>query len=224
MKAVAYYRVSTDRQGKSGLGLEAQQNTAQTWVLTNGMEIVHEFQEVESGRCKERPVLAEALRHCRLFGTTLIVAKVDRLARNSQFLMSIYDSGVPVVFCDLPVVSGPMGRYVLQNMSAIAELESGMIRDRIKAAFAARRAQGKIFKGRPGAVITEDMRRRSVLARKERALSRARDYRDVGLVTDGGPLNAAARGLNERRVPTPSGSGSWTPTTVRRLRHLVALA
>src|SRR5882757_5993440 len=150
---VSYLRVSTDRQGKSGLGLEAQRAAVENYLNGGRWKLICEFLEVESGRRSDRPRLAEALAMCRAHRAALVVAKVDRLARSQSFLSRILESGVEVRFCDLPQIEGPTGRFLLQSMMAVAELEAGMISARTKAAFAASKARGKKlggFRGRAG--------------------------------------------------------------------------
>ena len=152
-KFVAYLRVSTDRQGKSGLGLEAQRAAVESYLDGGRWKIINEFLEVESGRRSDRPKLAEALAMCRAHRAALVVAKVDRLARSQSFLSRILEAGVDVRFCDLPQIEGPTGRFLLPSMMAVAELEAGMISARTKAALAASKARGKKlggFRGRAG--------------------------------------------------------------------------
>ena len=126
-KFVSYLRVSTDRQGKSGLGLEAQRSAVESYLDSGRWKIIKEFVEVESGRRSDRPKLAEALAMCRAHRAALVVAKVDRLARSQSFLSRILEAGVEVRFCGLPQIEGPTGRFLLQSMMAVAELEAGMI-------------------------------------------------------------------------------------------------
>ena len=122
---VSYLRVSTDRQGKSGLGLDAQKEAVAKHLNGGSWTQIDEFVEVESGKDNDRPELAKALARCKLTGATLIVAKLDRLSRNQSFLMNVYegtgDGGV--VFCDLPTIPpGPVGKSLVQQMAAVAEL------------------------------------------------------------------------------------------------------
>ncbi|MGY3465500.1 hypothetical protein ACVW0I_002371 [Bradyrhizobium sp. LM6.11] len=143
MKVVAYYRVSTDRQGRSGLGLDAQRVAVQGFIdASGGWPPVSEFTETESGRKVDRPQLAAALAACRVHRAVLVIAKLDRLSRNQSFLMALIDGGVDVLFCDLPQIpAGAVGRFMLQQMSAVAELEAGLISERTKAALAAKVAR-----------------------------------------------------------------------------------
>jgi DNA invertase Pin-like site-specific DNA recombinase len=146
----AYLRVSTDKQGKSGLGLEAQQ-TAINGFLRSSDRLVATFTEVESGKKASRPELHMALARCKATGATLLVAKVDRLSRNLPFLRSLIDGGIDVAFCDMPQVpAGAMGRFILTQMAAVAELEAGLISERTKAALKAVKARGVVLGGDRG--------------------------------------------------------------------------
>ena len=133
---VAYIRVSTRRQGASGLGLQAQQEIIQKHL--NGDSPIAEFIEVESGRKSDRPKLHEALELCKKKKATLIVAKMDRLSRNVAFTSQLLDSGIEIVFCDFPKAN----RLVLTIISAISEYEAGLIRQRTKAALQVKKEQG----------------------------------------------------------------------------------
>ena len=133
---VAYLRVSTQRQGSSGLGLQAQQEIIRKYL--NGNSPIAEFIEVESGRKSDRPKLHEALELCKKKKATLIVAKMDRLSRNVAFTSQLLDSGIEIVFCDFPKAN----RLVLTIISAISEYEAGLIRQRTKAALQVKKEQG----------------------------------------------------------------------------------
>lgn len=139
---VAYLRVSTQRQGTSGLGLQAQQEIIQNYL--NGDSPIAEFVEVESGRKSDRPKLHEALELCKKKKATLIVAKMDRLSRNVAFTSQLLDSGIEIVFCDFPKAN----RLVLTIISAISEYEAGLIRQRTKAALQVKKEQGCLL-GKP---------------------------------------------------------------------------
>lgn len=216
-KFIGYYRVSTDRQGKSGLGLDAQRKAVENFLNGNGWEIVAEFTEVESGKRNDRPELERALAACRLHQATLVIAKIDRLARNQQFLMGLVDSGVDVIFCDLPEIPpGAVGRFMLQQMAAVAELEAGLISERTKAALA--RSEKKLG-GFRGYVPTDADRARAVEAKKAKAAGRDRDLmpiieelREAGVTS----LRGLAEALNERSIPAPRG-GQWHANGVRRV-------
>ena len=141
---IAYYRVSTERQGRSGLGLEAQQHSVEEYAKRSGRTIAGAYTEIESGRRRDRPQLAGALARAKAVGGTVVVAKLDRLARDVALILKLVDSGIPILFLDLPEISADpiVGRLVLTIMAAIAEFESRRIGQRIKEALARRRARG----------------------------------------------------------------------------------
>src|ERR1700751_2424120 len=158
-KFVCYYRVSTSRQGRSGLGLEAQREAVKTYLNGGNWTIVDEYTEVESGKNSDRPALEKALAAARLHRASLVVSKIDRLTRSVAFLSRLLEAGVDVRFADLPQIEGATGRFVLQQMVAVAELEVGMISTRTKAALAAAKARGKRLGGNRGVVPTARMRK-----------------------------------------------------------------
>lgn len=164
MNLTSYLRVSTQKQGQSGLGLEAQQAAIKDYAERSGGVVVREFVEVESGRKSARPELTKALAHARLSRGTLCVAKLDRLARNVSFLSAIMDSHVEFVCCDNPHAN----RFTLHILAAVAEEESRMISVRTKAALAAYKARG----GKLGTNnLTEEAAARGrILGRAARAL------------------------------------------------------
>src|SRR6187431_3219096 len=142
-KFVSYLRVSTDKQGRSGLGLEAQRAAVTNYLNGGKWTVVKEYVETESGKRSDRPKLAAALSHAKDIGATLVFAKLDRLTRNVDLLRTLVASGVDLVFCDLPhVPPGAMGRFLLTQMASVAELEAGLISERTKAALAAAKARG----------------------------------------------------------------------------------
>ena len=138
LRFVAYLRVSTDKQGRSGLGLEAQRAAVAAHVDGTRGQIVSEFVEVESGRRKDRPQLAAALDACRALRAILVIAKLDRLARNVAFVSNLMESGVEFVAADMPTVN----RLTIHILAAVAEEEARMISARTKAALAAAKARG----------------------------------------------------------------------------------
>jgi DNA invertase Pin-like site-specific DNA recombinase len=130
---VSYLRVSTDSQGRSGLGREAQRQAVAAHVSQAGGDLVAEFREVESGERADRPQLAAALAACRTRRAVLLIAKLDRLARNARFLLSVVEGSGEggVVFCDLPTVpAGPVGKFLVTQMAAVADVEAGLISQR----------------------------------------------------------------------------------------------
>jgi len=214
-KFVSYYRVSTDKQGKSGLGLDAQKTAVADRLNGGRWQIVGEFVEVESGKRASRPELEAALKACKKHKAKLVVAKLDRLSRNVSFLLKLIDSGVEVLFADLPELNGAMGRFMLTTMASVAELEGGLISERTKAALKAAKARG-VKLGRHGA---------EVLAPKfkEEARQRAKQLEPVitKLRGEGLSLAGVARALNSRKVPTPRG-GRWDHSSVRNVLNRLA--
>ncbi len=140
---VGYIRVSTKRQGRSGLGLEAQQEALDTYRRQNGGRVLATYKEIETGKTADRPELAKAIAHARRSGATLVVAKLDRLARNAAFLLTLQASGLPMVFLDLPGAN----EFTIGVMALVAQHEAKLISDRTKAALAAYRRRGGLLGG-----------------------------------------------------------------------------
>lgn len=219
-KFVAYYRVSTGRQGKSGLGLEAQRAAVATYLNGGDWQIVEEFTEVESGKNSDRPALDKALAAARLHRCSLVVSKVDRLTRSVAFLSRLLEAGVDVRFADLPQIEGATGRFMLQQMVAVAELEAGMISARTKAALAAAKKRGTKLGGNRGVKPTAKMRALSTVALQKRADARAADIGpSVKALQAAGKtsLRAIADGLNDQGIPTARGQGKWSAVQVSRI-------
>jgi DNA invertase Pin-like site-specific DNA recombinase len=217
---VAYYRVSTGRQGKSGLGLEAQRAAVETYLNGGDWRIVEEHTEVESGKNSDRPALDKALAAARLHRASLVVSKVDRLTRSVAFLSRLLEAGVDVRFADLPQIEGATGRFMLQQMVAVAELEAGMISARTKAALAQAKKRGVKLGGNRGVKPTAKMRALSKAALQRRANARAADVAPTvkELQAAGATsLRAIAAGLNARRIPTARGGGTWSAVQVARI-------
>jgi len=212
---ISYYRVSTDKQGKSGMGLDAQKAAVADRLNGGHWQIVGEFIEVESGKRAKRPQLDAAIAACKKQKAKLIVAKLDRLSRNVSFLLKLIDSGVEVLFADLPELNGAMGRFMLTTMASVAELEAGLISERTKAALKAAKVRG-VKLGRHGA---------EVLAPKfkEEARQRAMELEPILTELSGRGLSLAkiAAELNKRKVPTPR-RGRWDHSSVRNVMQRLA--
>lgn len=210
---VAYYRVSTDRQGHSGLGLDAQRSAVHAHLNGGKWRLVAEVTEIESGKRADRPKLAEALRLCRAHKATLIIAKLDRLARNVAFTSNLMESGVDFVAVDFPQAN----RLTIHILAAVAEHEAKMISERTKAALQAAKARGRVLGGNRGATISDAARRLSVASRNAAADSRARDLLPVisELEAEGRTsLRQIAEGLTARGIPTARGGSNWSAVTV----------
>ena len=220
---VSYLRVSTESQGRSGLGLDAQRQAVAAHVAAAGGELVAEFQEVESGKRSDRPQLAAALAACRTRCAVLVIAKLDRLARNARFLLSVVEGSgeAGVVFCDLPSVpAGPIGKFMVTQLAAVAELEAGLISQRTRAALAVAKARG-VRLGNPSptpatpamAAAARAARSRQVAARTADVLPVVRQIQVEGATS----LREIARGLQAQGVRTASGKERWSAAQVRRI-------
>lgn len=230
LRFVAYLRVSTAQQGRSGLGLEAQREAVAQYVATAGGAVAAEFLETESGKRTDRPQLAAALAACRATKATLLVAKLDRLARNAEFLLSVVNGAgdAGVVFCDLPQLpSGPAGKFVLTLFAAVAELEAGMISARTKAALGAAKARGvklggpRVNSGCPAAA------RKAVDANRAQARAKAADvlpYIAAARKAGATSLREIAEALEARGVRAPRGGTRWAPGQVQRVLATTARA
>lgn len=220
---VAYYRVSTVKQGASGLGLAAQKATVGAHVTSTGGRIVAEFEEVESGSRADRPQLVLALGSCRARRAVLIIAKLDRLARDTAFLLSVVrgaDSGV--VFCDLPQLPpGPAGAFILTLFAAVAELERGLIGQRTKAALAAAKLRGvKLGNPKLARGFDPSASRTGRKVQTERAGRHAADvhpFIDAAIKAGAVSLREIAAALTARGIRPPSGGECWHASQVQRL-------
>lgn len=211
---VAYYRVSTAKQGRSGLGLEAQKSAVQAFLIGNGGKVVAEYVEVESGRRRDRQELQRAINHARVTKSKLVIAKLDRLARNVSFTAALMDSGVEFICCDLPQAN----RFTIHVMAALAEMEAEMISTRTKAALAEAKRRG-IQLGNPNLSRVRGDPRIASQAWQEMASQRAESYlglvleaRQLGMCT----LQGIADHLHSRGALTQAGK-QWHPATVGRL-------
>lgn len=215
-KFVAYYRVSTDAQGRSGLGLEAQKEAVHRYLNGGDWTLVAEFTEVESGTKGDRPMLTNALRACRAQGATLVISKLDRLSRDAHFLLGLEKAGVDFVAVDMPHAN----RLTVGIMAMVADEERRMISQRTKAALAAAKARGVQLGGYRGATVTDEVRQKAVQARKARADDHARDiapFIEQARASGASSLGQLAAYLNQHGVMTPTGKGRWSPVQVSRL-------
>lgn len=218
MKAVAYYRVSTATQARSGLGLEAQRAAVGDACKARGLEIIAEFTEVESGKRNDRPELAEALHRAKLTGAVLMVAKLDRLSRSVAFLSTLQDSGAKFVAADMPEAN----ELTVHILAAVAQAERKAISTRTKDALKAAKARGAKLGNPNGAAPLRRAGKGNVAAAKAvkaAAQSRAHDLAgEVAAIRAAGAesLREIAQGLNARHIETPRG-GCWHPSGVKRL-------
>ncbi len=215
-KFVSYVRVSTAKQGTSGLGLDAQRDAIAAYLNGGRWTLVAEVVEIESGKRNDRPKLADALRLCKVHGATLIIGKLDRLARNVAFVSSLMEAGVEFTACDFPQAN----RLTIHILAAVAEHEAAMISKRTKDALAQAKARGKVLGGFRGKVFTDAGHAAALAARKARAKARGADLAPIvqelqakGITS----LGALARALTAAGIPTARGSSTWSPMQVSRL-------
>ena len=203
---VAYFRVSTQRQGTSGLGLEAQRKAVIDYINGNGSKVLAEYTEVESGKRWSRPELGKALAHCKKHRATLVIAKLDRLARNVHFISGLIESRVDFVAVDMPEAD----RAFLQMAAVFAEWEGRKISERTKAALAAAKARGVKL----GVTGKERARENRAAADAfARSLKPVLEELAAENITS---VRKVADALNERGIET-SRRGRWHPTSVSRL-------
>lgn len=203
---ISYLRVSTQRQGQSGLGIDAQRAAVEMYLGQVGGTLISEFVEIESGSCKARPVLAESIALCRRTKSVLLIAKLDRLARNVAFVSSLMESGVEFVAVDAPYAN----KLMIHILAAFAEHERTLISERTKAALAAAKARG-VHLGANGHHLA--------LAHKTEALEFAegiRDHVSHAILNGGDTLDAIAQRLNEIGCQSRDGN-QWSPANVQRL-------
>jgi DNA invertase Pin-like site-specific DNA recombinase len=217
---VAYYRVSTAEQGRSGLGLEAQRASVTNYLNGGNWSLIGEFVEVESGKVNDRPQLAAAMAQCRLTGAKLVIAKLDRLSRNVAFLANLMDGDVEFVACDNPHAT----KFTLHILAAVAQFEREQISARTKAALEASKARGAVLggwratrkdgsarlpAGDPAVATAAAVHQADAFAAKVGPMALA--MRQQGM-----SLAAIAAALTARHVATSRG-GAWTATAVRNL-------
>lgn len=223
MKLVSYLRVSTKKQGESGLGLDAQRTAIDAYAAQRRGAVVQTFIEIESGKLNQRPELANALHLAKVTGATLVIAKLDRLSRNAAFLLALRDSGVRFVAADLPDAND----LTVGIMALVAQQEREAISRRTKDALAAAKARGVRLGNPNGAQALQRAGRgneASVQSIQKAANSHAQDLRPViqALAAEGKTsLGAIATALNERGMLTPR-RARWHKTSVRNLLDRLA--
>lgn len=210
MKFIAYYRVSTSQQGKTGLGLDAQRACVAKYVAETNGQLIEEYTEVVSGLQDSRVALAEALKRCRMERATLVIAKLDRLARRVSYLSRFMESDVPLVVADMPNAN----KFVLQMMAVLAETERDMISERTKLALAAAKAR-QVRLGNPQIA---QARQKAIKSRKKRANSFAHSmYPPIASMRARGlSYRQIADNLNNSKFSTNNGR-RWWPTTVANI-------
>ena len=211
MKYVAYYRVSTSKQGINGLGMDAQEKAVSTYLDAQDGELIDSYREVESGKINKRPELEKALRRCRLTGATLVIAKLDRLSRNAAFLMALRDSEIAFVCCDMPEANN----LTVGLLACLADYERQLISERTKAALSAAKARG-IKLGNPNLANVRNLdTSRATAAKSARAAARNAEIREVihELKADAG------EDLSSRAVAGLLNNAGYTTSTGRPWHH-----
>jgi DNA invertase Pin-like site-specific DNA recombinase len=205
-KFISYLRVSTDRQGECGYGIDAQRKAVADYLDGGSGQLLAEFVEVESGKKNDRPQLAAALAACLKHKARLVIAKLDRLARNVAFTANLMDGKVDFVCCDMPEAT----RLTIPVLAAVAEREREMIAQRTKGGLRAAKARGVVLGGPKLPEINA--------AAQKAAAGFADDLREVFAGLADHSMQAAADALNERGIRTASG-GKWHAMTVHRVRQ-----
>jgi len=205
-KFISYLRVSTDKQGERGYGIEAQRKAVEDYLNGGNWQLLGEYVEVESGKRNDRPQLVAALAACRKHKAKLIIAKLDRLSRNVAFIAALMDSKIEFVCCDFPTAN----RLTLHILAAVAEHEREMIAQRTKAGLAAAKARG-VRLGNAALAA----------ANRAAAADRAETLRPILAELAGLSARKAAAELNVRKVATPTGR-PWSAKTVLRARARLA--
>jgi len=218
MKTILYFRVSTDRQGRSGLGLDAQRAAVQSFCASRQCETLGEYVEIESGKRNNRPELIKALHHAKVTGATIIIAKLDRLSRNLAFLSALQEAGTKFIAADMPEAN----ELTVHIMAAVAQAEVKMISQRTKDALGALRAKGVKLGNPNGASALRRAQKGNASALetiKAKADAHALDIapvitaiQDVGITSK----TAIAKELNHRGIRTPRG-GQWYAKSVTNL-------
>lgn len=217
---IAYYRVSTERQGRSGLGLDAQREAVARYLNGGNWRLVGEFTETESGGNNGRPELARAMALAKRTKATIVVAKLDRLSRDTRFMLELADAKVRARFVDLPDLrldGTAADRFVLTLMSAVAEFERRRISERTRAALAAKRARGEPL-GHPSTLTPGNER----TAAQARAIAERLRGTLTALHAQDMTQREIAAELNAMRVPAPQ-SGTWSQPKVQRVMARLGL-
>ena len=222
-KFVSYLRVCTKRQGERGLGLEAQRKAVEDFLNGGNWQLVEEHVEVESGKHDHnRPALDEALDACKVYGATLVIAKLDRLLRDAHFLLGLQKAGVKFVAADMPEAN----EMVVGIMALVAQAERRMISERTKAALQAAKARGVKLgspTGRPPAAATPETRARGTAATQANAEAFAERLRPV-LTELGPPLGPAPRPRAGAPWHPDRKGRQWTAGTVMAVRRRLCLS
>lgn len=212
-QAVPYYRVSTQRQGQSGLGLEAQQQAVEAFARSNDYKLLQDFTEIETGRKNKRPLLEKALTACKKQKAVLLIARLDRLSRNVAFVSRLMEAGVEFKAVDNPYAS----KLVVHIMAAFAQHECELVSIRTKTALAAAKRRGVVL-GRYGSEVLSKRHRENALAFALEMKPLLLQLQEDGYKT----VRSLVKELNRRHVPTyHKAHHRWHVRTVHRLLQLL---
>lgn len=218
-KCVSYLRVSTTRQGESGLGIEAQRSSVTNYLSGDRWKVVGEFVEVESGRNNHRPELQKAITTCRIHGATLVVSRLDRLARNAHFLLGLKEAGIEILCVDMPSANA----LTIGIMAMVAQEEARLISARTKAALAMAKQRGvKLGSPQPITTMTQrNGRMASALIRQQRWARWVADVRPTveSMMRECGSLRRTALGLPHGEADTAT-SHSATACEINDMRDV----
>jgi DNA invertase Pin-like site-specific DNA recombinase len=215
---IAYIRVSTQKQGQSGLGLEGQQVAIQRFCVAEGYTVAKIFTEIETAKgadaLERRPHLKSALRQASAYRCPIVVAKLDRLSRDVAFISGLMAQGVPFIVTEIPNADP----FMLHIYAAVAEQERTKISERTKAALAAAKARGvKLGNPHGPKPFTAEMQQQGIAALRQQADARAQQLSEIFAEYAGESANATAKALNDRGLPSGRG-GKWTARSIINVR------